>query len=111
MPSRLPPFCLAAALALSAGLPVFGAVASTPPGGQAAVLFDPRMTRAELAEAAARAGASIVRFGAAPGSIVVELPDSGGSGALRAAGAWLVADPIILGGCASANLANGDPKP
>ena len=95
-----PLVCLVAATSLSAALPLAGAVAIAPETGQAAALFDPRLTHADLTRAAARAGASIVRFGAAPGSVIVSLPESGGPAALRAAGAWLIADPVILGGCA-----------
>lgn len=108
--SRTPALCLVAAFALSAATPIIGAAALAPDTGQAAVLFDPRLTRAEQAEAAARANAAIIRFGAAPGSIVVELPDTGGRAALRAAGAWIVADPIILGGCAAPEFSDGGPE-
>ncbi len=100
MSRATPLVCLIAAASLSATLPVAGAIAVSPATGQAAVLFDPRLTRAELAQAAAGAGAGIVRFGAAPGSVIVSLPETGGPQALRAAGAWLIADPVILGGCA-----------
>lgn len=100
MPRYTPLICLVAAASLSAALPLAGAVAVAPETGQAAVLFDPRLTRADLARAAAGAGAGIVRFGAAPGSLIVSLPESGGPQALRAAGAWLIADPVLLGGCA-----------
>ncbi|MFW5661661.1 MAG: hypothetical protein ACOC05_09780 [Oceanicaulis sp.] len=90
---------LIGALVLVAGSPVAGAVASAPVEGQAAVLFDPRLDRADVARAAALSGADIVRFGALPGSVVVDLPGVEARSALRRAGAWLVADPVILGGC------------
>lgn len=100
MSRATPLVCLITAASLSAALPLAGAIAVSPESGQAAVLFDPRLTRADLAQVAARAGTAIVRFGAAPGSMIVSLPESGGPQALRAAGAWLIADPVILGGCA-----------
>jgi hypothetical protein len=87
--------------ALIAGLPAIGAVTSVPHSGQVAVLFDPRLERAELARVAAEAEVRIVRFGALPGSLIVDLGEADGPGALRRAGAWLIADPIILGGCAT----------
>lgn len=102
MTRAIPLICLISAAALSASVPLAGAITAAPQSGQAAVLFDPRLTPADLAEAAARAGVSIVRFGAAPGSLVVDMPDTGGPEALRAAGAWIVADPVILGGCSPA---------
>ncbi|MGJ3232511.1 MAG: hypothetical protein ACFE0P_11995 [Oceanicaulis sp.] len=85
--------------ALTAGLPVFGALAAPPQTGQAAVLFDPRLTRAEMTLSAASAGVDIVRFGALPGSMIIEFTPGAGPAELHAAGAWLVADPVILGGC------------
>lgn len=96
--------CLVAVITLTAATPLAGAVAAAPQSGQAAVLFDPRLSRTEQVERAARAGAAIVRFGAAPGSLVVDMAETGGLEALRDAGAWLVADPIILGGCAPNNM-------
>lgn len=92
--------CLAACLALSAGLPVAGAVLAAPETGQAAVLFAPQTTPSDLARAAARAGVDIVRFGATPGTLIVNIDRPDSRAALREAGAWLIADPVILGACA-----------
>jgi len=99
MTRAIPLICLIGAAGLSATVPLAGAVGAAPHSGQAAVLFDPRLAPADLADAVARSGASIVRFGAAPGTMVVDMPDSGGPAALRAVGAWIIADPILLGGC------------
>ncbi|XBQ17532.1 MAG: hypothetical protein ABL308_06525 [Oceanicaulis sp.] len=90
-----------AMVTLVAGLPAAGAVATAPETGQAAVLFNPALTDAELAAAAASSGAAIVRFGALPGSLVVDLPDARAKERLRAAGAWMIADPVVLGGCSA----------
>lgn len=98
--ARLPKLCFALLLGLTAGLPVFGAVLDAPRTGQVAVMFDPRLSDAELLSAVARADAELVRFGGWPGALIVNLPETTGPEALRAAGAWIVADPIILGGCA-----------
>ncbi|KAA5802277.1 hypothetical protein F1654_10630 [Alkalicaulis satelles] len=92
--------CLGACLTLSAALPVTGAALGAPETGQAAVLFNPSATPSQLALAAASAGVEIVRFGGAPGTLIVHIDQPGGHDALRRAGAWLIADPVILGGCA-----------
>lgn len=104
-----PAVCLAACLALSAGLPAAGAVLAAPETGQAAVLFAPQATPSDLAHAAARAGVDIVRFGGAPGSLVVNIDRPASRAALREAGAWLIADPVILGGCARTRVE--EPRP
>jgi hypothetical protein len=108
--ARLTPgLCLTACLALSAGLPVAGAVLAAPETGQAAVLFAPQATPSDLARAAARAGVDIVRFGGAPGTLIVNIDRPDSRAALREAGAWLIADPVILGGCARTRVE--DPRP
>ncbi|MCC5996346.1 MAG: hypothetical protein JJU18_08270 [Oceanicaulis sp.] len=96
--------CLTACIALAAALPVAGAVLGAPETGQAAVVFNPSAAPSDLALAAASAGVDIVRFGAAPGTLIVHIADPGGHDALRRAGAWLIADPVILGGCARRSL-------
>ena len=98
MPARLPIFCLIGALALIGGAPIALAVASAPSSGQAAVMFDPRLDRVDLLHAVAEADASLVRFGALPGTVIVYMPE-GGLARLSASGAWIIADPILLGGC------------
>lgn len=103
--ARLTPvLSLAACLVLSAGLPVAGAVLAAPETGQAAVLFAPQTSPSDLARAAARAGVDIVRFGGAPGTLIVHLDHPASRDALREAGAWLIADPVILGGCARTRI-------
>lgn len=104
-PARLiPAAALAACLTLSAGLPVAGAVLAAPETGQAAVVFAPHTTPTELTRAAARAGVDIVRFGGAPGTLIVNIDHRDSRAALREAGAWLIADPVILGGCARTRI-------
>ena len=94
--------CLALSFMIAAGFPLAGAVFDAPREGQAAVLFDPRLSDADLIRAAASADVRLVRDAVAPGAIIVDLPDESARARLRAAGAWLVADPIILGGCGGA---------
>lgn len=91
-------FQLVATLTLIFAAPAGMALVSAPQTGQAAVLFDPRLEPAELMSRIAEADARIVRFGAAPGLAVVDMSDAGAA-ALRRAGAWLITDPILLGGC------------
>jgi len=99
-----PVLCLAACLILSAGLPAAGIVMAAPGTGQAAVLFAPQTTPTELARAAARAGVDIVRFGGAPGTLIVNIDSPDSRAALREAGAWLITDPVFLGGCARTRI-------
>lgn len=89
---------LIACVAIIGGLPVGGALMAPPQSGQAAVIFDPRLNQADLARATVEAGAQLVRYGTTPGLIIVDLPQ-GGPDAMRQAGAWLVLDPFIVGGC------------
>jgi hypothetical protein len=96
--ARLPLICLFSAFSLIAGSPVVMAVTSAPSSGQAAVMFDPRLDRVDLMRAVADADASLVRFGGLPGTVIVDMPD-GGVAQLAASGAWIIADPIMLGGC------------
>jgi len=95
-----PKICLGLIFLTITALPVVGAVASAPETGQVAVLFSPNSTRAEQLQAAAQADVTIVRFGALPGTVIVQM-DTPAAQALRHTGAWLIADPIILGGCNS----------
>ena len=98
--ARLAPImCLSIIVIVIAGLPIAGAVADAPRTGQAAVLFSPLSTRVDQMQAAAQAGVTIVRFGALPGTVIVQM-DTPSATHLRSAGAWVIADPIILGGCA-----------
>jgi len=91
-------------LAVMVAAPALMALSSVPQSGQAAVLFDPSLDRSALMRQVAASGADLVRFGGAPGVVIVDLPEDGPS-ALRRAGAWLVLDPVVLGGCsASASL-------
>jgi hypothetical protein len=96
--SRLPLFCLIGAFALIAASPIAMAVTTAPSSGQVAVMFDPRLDRTSVVRAVAQADAALVRFGGLPGTVVVDVPE-GGLTQLAAAGAWIIADPILLGGC------------
>lgn len=77
------------------------ALTAVPQSGQAAVLFNPGLQNHEILTNLSRSGAHLVRFGGAPGVVVVDLPEDGPA-ALRRSGAWLVLDPLILGGCSRA---------
>lgn len=96
--SRLPMLCLVGAFALIGVAPVTMAIGDAPKTGQAAVLFNPGLDRAAVMRAVSQADVSLVRFGALPGSVVVELGEDSAA-RLNASGAWVIADPIILGGC------------
>lgn len=96
---RLPQVCLLLAIGLVSAVPLAGAVASAPASGQAAILLNPRLSKNEQLEIIAGTEARIVRFGALNGVVIVDMPDTRTSSALRQAGAWLIADPLILGGC------------
>jgi len=86
-------------LALIAAAPSVMALSSAPQSGQAAVVFNPSLERRDVMLRLANSGADLVRFGAAPGVVVIDLPEEGPA-AMRSAGAWLVLDPVMLGGCA-----------
>lgn len=98
---RLPQICLLLAISLVSAVPILGALASAPRTGQAAILLNPALSKSEQLEIIAGAQARIVRFGALNGVVVVDMPDIQTSSALRQAGAWLITDPLILGGCLS----------
>ena len=84
---------------LALATPVIGAVAGAPRTGQVAVFFDPRDTSAELMTRIAQTDARLVRLGGLPGTVIVDMSDADRHAALRAVGALLIADPIVLGGC------------
>ena len=98
MARHIPFLCLISAFLLIVISPLALAVSAAPHTGQTAVLFDPRMNHAEMMQAVVAADATLVRFGALPGSVIVDIAQ-GGQTKLVEAGAWLLADPIILGGC------------
>jgi hypothetical protein len=107
MAKRLPQFCLGLMVALITTVPVTGALLDAPDQGQAAILLDPRLSRSEQLLRIADAGAELVRFGAAPGALIVNITETSSPEALRAAGAWIIADPIILGGCSVSGSQTG----
>ncbi len=98
MSSRVPIVCLVAVFALIGLAPIVTALASAPQSGQTAVLFDPRLGDAGLVQHLSQTNATLVRFGALPGTAIVDVPP-GSRSQLSQAGAWLMADPLILGGC------------
>lgn len=100
---------ISATLVLLIAAPAGMALASSPQSGQAAVLFNPRLQPSQMLIRAARAGVDVVRFGPAPGVLIVDMPDDGAD-ALRRQGAWIIADPLVLGGCAPASRATLEPE-
>lgn len=87
------------------------AIVSAPPSGQAAVMFDPRLDRQAMLQAVAEADVTLVRFGSLPGTVVVDVPEAGMTQLIQA-GAWIIADPILLGGCQtdSSSISRPDPS-
>ena len=106
---RLSPsqICLGLMVALITSAPFTGALASAPHEGQAAVLLNPTLSHADQLRRISDAGAEIVRFGAMPGTVIVNMTPTSGPAQLRAAGAWLIADPVILGGCSELDAQQG----
>jgi hypothetical protein len=91
-------------LLLMAVLPLAVAAAAllAPPAqGAVAAVFPPWWDAAAAVTAAGAAG-PVVRLGALPFVVVVAAADRS---VLRAAGAWLLLDPVALGGCAPAGIA------
>ena len=83
-----------------AGFVAVAALALSPPAaGPVAALFAPWLSGDEVLHRVAAADAAIVRWGALDSVVVVgsERPDL--SNRLRAAGAWLVVDPVAIAGC------------
>jgi hypothetical protein len=79
-------------------VPVAGALLTPAPDGQVAALYPPGWSQARILTETARGEARIVRFGSISNIAILE-PGPGGAKALRAGGALLVFDPLILGGC------------
>ncbi|TGY89176.1 hypothetical protein E5163_08630 [Marinicauda algicola] len=105
---NVPALCLSLALVTLTGVPAVGALTSAPREGQAAIVFPPGWARGEVARATAEAGTALVRFGSLPNIAIVDLGRDD-TARLREAGALLVLDPLILGGClAGGPLSPGD---
>ena len=102
-----PQICLGLMVALITSAPFTGSIASAPEQGQAAVLLNPSLSRADQLRRISDAGAELVRFGAVPGAVIVNMTPASGPAELRAAGAWIIADPVILGGCSELGSQNG----
>ena len=94
-----PQICLGLMVALITSAPFTGAIASAPEQGQAAVLLNPSLSRADQLRRISDAGAELVRFGAVPGAVIVNMTPASGPAELRAAGAWIISYPVIPGTC------------
>jgi hypothetical protein len=66
---------------------------------EAAVLVAPWGGLEAAAAIAVRSGARIARAGGMPGVFVLTSEDAGLPARLHDAGAWIVADPLLAGGC------------
>ncbi|MEO1040187.1 MAG: hypothetical protein AAFX09_11630 [Pseudomonadota bacterium] len=102
--TRFPLVLLSLIALLVGGFPVLAASWRAASTDQIAVVWPAGWSRAEQMRATARADARIVRFGGAPGVMVVEaeaFPE------LRAAGALFFLDPQAVGACALGADRNG----
>ena len=68
---------------------------------QVAVLFSPFESSESIARAVAATGVRMVRDGAVDTIVVVDLDHSASTADLYRAGAWLVLDAVIAGGCSA----------
>ncbi|MBO6796007.1 hypothetical protein [Maricaulis sp.] len=68
-------------------------------GDQVAAIFPPGWSERDVLLASAQAGQNLVRFGALPNVGIVEFSSQADLESLRAAGALLLLDPQVLGGC------------
>jgi hypothetical protein len=75
------------------------ATLAVPRSGTVAVVGAPGANAGGMAALVARAGGSIVRPGGLANVIVAVSAEPGFAGRLYGAGAWLVLDPVVLGGC------------
>jgi hypothetical protein len=77
-----------------------GALQSVPrDGAQVAAIFSPWSDSADVMARVAQADGLMVRRGLIDSIVVVQSSEPGLIGRLYAAGAWLVIDPTIFGGC------------
>lgn len=79
--------------------PLLAAVASPSDEDQAAVVFPPGWSRADVMRAAARADVDLVRFGALDNVAVFQVAGRSERRRIRDAGGWLILPPGALGGC------------
>ncbi len=101
MRGRLATWAPCVALAVGSMLAAGASSLGPPPGGPIAALYPPWWGASRSLLAAATGGVP-VRFGAA-GFVVVVVPDTPDAARrLRQAGAWLLLDPEVLGGCVTA---------
>lgn len=100
-PGRLATWAPCVALAVGSMLTAGASSLNPPPGGPIAALYPPWWSASQSLLAAA-AGGTPVRFGAT-GFVVVVVPETpDAERLLRQAGAWLLLDPKVLGGCFAA---------
>ncbi len=96
-PSTFVPFTLlAASVVLTAGL-----AARPMPGKPVAALFPPWWSATSAMTSAAAANGAVVRFGGFRTILILAAGDADLADRLRHAGAWLVLDAEVLGGCAA----------
>lgn len=93
--AMLPPV----ALALSSFVAVATMTLAPQDGAPVAALFPPTLSRAEILQRVAFADAALVRHGAFDSLVVASADTPGLADRLHRAGAWIVFDPVAIGGC------------
>lgn len=92
-------FLLALAMAAASPLPLGWIEAQPRDGREVAAIFPPWMDANEAIARVARAGGAIVRVGLFHNILVAHGDDPTFADRIGKAGAWLIVDPVALGGC------------
>lgn len=90
---------VAAVLAVASTLPLGWLEAQPRASSDVAAIFAPWVGAGGAIERIARAGGATVRTGIAGNIVVAHGDDPAFADRLRAEGAWLIVDPVALGGC------------
>ena len=93
------PLIIAAALAAASVVAVAALQGVPRDGAQVAAIFSPWMRSDRVMARVAQADALLVRRGLLDSIVVVQSDEPGLIRRLYAAGAWLVIDPTVFGGC------------
>lgn len=90
---------LVLAMAVASALP-FGWLEAQPSDGRdVAAIFPPWIGAAEAVGKVAQAGGAVVRMGISGNIVVAHGDDPAFADRIGRAGAWLIVDPVALGGC------------
>jgi|HubBroStandDraft_3_1064219.scaffolds.fasta_scaffold1748556_1 hypothetical protein len=93
------PLIIAAGLAVASVLSVAALQAAPHDGAQVAAIFSPWTSSGSALTRVAQADGLLVRRGLIDSIVVVQSDEPGLIARLYAAGAWLVIDPNVFGGC------------